>query len=107
MARAVYSTRFLDIEGASSPTATYTVPPGFVAVVRDVTASVIGADGSGLSSRTVDPAFYLWIWEPASGVTAAMSQSMRVVLNAGEQLRADGLTAAFSSVAISGYLLGV
>lgn len=104
MARAVYSTRFLASPAPDFPP-TYTVPAGYVAVVRDI--EIYCAPGEGGDHCTVllvDPPCIIF---DAGSLTAGQTVHWggRQVLNAGESLTVDSGLSEPSSVLISGYLL--
>lgn len=102
--RPVYSTRFLASPAPDFPP-TYTVPTGFVAVVRDVVVYCApGEGGDHCTVLLVDPPCIIF---DAGSLTAGQSvhQELRQVLNPGEQLTVDSGLSEPSSVLVSGYLL--
>jgi hypothetical protein len=99
-----YSTQF----AASSPTGPggfplYTVPAGYVAVVRDLEVGSASAV-TGFFSIQGGPGFAAFNITQSSGDISFQWQG-RVVLNAGETLEFIGNTAAQYSVIASGFLL--
>lgn len=105
MPRAVYSTRFLATAGDPIATVEYTVPDGFVAVVRDVTGYAVNGGTGGITVWLSIEGWVLWHLPAPPSVPTTYTQSMRVVLQAGETLTAQGGYTATSSVLVSGYLL--
>lgn len=99
---AVYSTRFIGQQVATSTPITYTVPTGFVAVVRSIS---VAPTATGLTEAQVSLSSAAILFVVASG-TLHVSQHWdgRQVLNAGEVLQC---TCAGSNCffMVSGYLL--
>lgn len=109
MAGVVYSTRFVNVSPASTNTVYYTVPAGFVAVVRCMTFGFSeGARINGIATVLLSAANSR-IW--TSSVTAATTGSAvwegRLVLPAGETIRAAYTGSAGQWLTISGYLLSL
>ena len=104
MSRPVYSTRF--IAGfAPSVAGSYTVPAGFVAIVRDIDAwHEAGGSGSDYLYASVVSLGGAFFYE-----TFAASQWIswrgRQVINPGEELVVQGNSTVNQSVMVSGYLL--
>jgi hypothetical protein len=100
----VYSTRF--ISGTSTPSTglSYTVPGGYVAVIRDVAMLPIA---SGLTAAAVGVSGGAFFWKVVTGTNGVSQQWQgRQVLNAGETLIAD-VAGASAEYMISGYLLAL
>lgn len=98
----VYSTRFIGLAVTAGESAYYTVPEGYVAVVRDIS---ILPTASGLTSAQVainGVTRFFQVVSATSGVS--LHQEMRAVLNPGEELVFD-CAGANCYVCISGYLL--
>lgn len=105
MARAVYSTRFLAVAGGADASETYTVPAGFIAVVRDIDVTLSG-DASALAQVALESPNLVFAYIPASGTASESWQWQgRQVCNEGETLAAVLSTDTFGSIAVSGYLL--
>lgn len=102
----VFSTRFLLSTGSTG--ATYTVPSGKVAVLRSVTA--VNRDGSSqwfLVSINPAGAYVVFGQLEANDATVGRASSireLRLVVNAGEQMRVS-TSSANMDVTLSGYLL--
>lgn len=102
MALTLYSTRFFAIHDLSGP-ASYTVPDGLVAVVRDLDA-FWGIDTEGNKLIMVGSAgqvIYQASWD--IGSSGSRQWTGRQVLYAGETLQLD--TEDVTDVSVSGYLL--
>lgn len=105
MAQSVYSTRFI-LAPALEGLADYTVPDGFVAVIREVDAS-IGATVSAFEVSLVVPGpVTAWLVSQAGSDGASFQFTGRVVVLAGESfaVRTDG---AALDVICCGYLLSL
>lgn len=102
MASNVYSTRFIGVSLGTGTTATYTVPTGYVAVIRDISATAT-TTGSTNAEVFVNGAFTIWNSGPITN-GSTLVWSGRQVLNAGDVLsvHAVGATTQFM---VSGYLL--
>lgn len=107
MARAVYSTRFLASSGTGTQEPTYTVPDGFVAVIRDIDGIVPDIAGSVVQCGLVDPQALFVDENYASNGGKHVQWQGRQVAYAGEQLAGLIIGAAFGSLCASGYLLTV
>jgi hypothetical protein len=106
MAAPVYSTRFIQAHGLSG-TAAYSVPNGYVAIVRDVD-SFIGTP-AGLNSLYLHGALGQAIWwtEATVGQSQYASWRGRQVYFEGEDIEVEadvGITDGYD-VTVSGYLL--
>lgn len=107
MPRAVYSTRFLAFSTTSTEEETYTVPSGFVAVLRDVDVYHQGGAADGWSVQLVDPLCYLMTGGD-TGSAGLAQWSGRQIFNAGEQLQGTLYSAGdLASMMASGYLLAL
>lgn len=101
-----YSTRFAAGEGTGSGAVVYTVPAGYVAVIRDIELlSGSGTTDEVVIDATVPGPLNVVIWLHIFGAAFAWAQwAGRAVLNAGDEISvtapADG-----STYLISGYLL--
>lgn len=104
MASTVYSTRF--IAAALEPAGLYyTVPEGFVAVVRDIDAVGTGGEYIQAALETVGSTFWLDYF-PESGSYGWIGWRGRQICQPGEQISVfvSG-TESGGTVAVSGYLL--
>lgn len=105
MARSVYSTRLIIANASVSASGSYTVPEGFVAVVRDF--EMYCAAGS------TAPYAYLEITGAVNAVFAYVKGDSpgtaqwtgRQVLEPGEELLAQGNSESTQTLLVSGYLL--
>jgi len=105
MPSSVYSARFIATAGDPMPTATYTVPEGYVAVVRDV-RGLVGSATSGNVTVTVAGTYgFIYVADAVSGQNVLVAEEMRVVVNAGETISAQSSTDALANLLVSGYLL--
>lgn len=105
MARAVYSTQFLAASTNDSQSFDYTVPDGYVAVVRDLQVR-LDEQSSGACYVYITPSDATILQVTSGSEGGAQKQwSGGVVLNAGDVLVALFSTSAFASVVASGYLL--
>jgi hypothetical protein len=105
MPRAVYSTRFLRFGGEGPVSQIYTVPDGYVAVVRSATLFIDGSAGGNGELYVEDPTTWL-IAVTASPEGAQLYQwNGHAVLSAGEVLAGDASASTASSLIASGYLL--
>lgn len=101
MARPVYSTRFIAAATNAEPVS-YTVPPGFTAVVHCLTAwCTIHTASQFLVAGAAGVAFF--VWAPAD-LYDYTSWDGRLVLNEGEDLELNPQSDAMHLTA-SGYLL--
>jgi hypothetical protein len=104
VATPVYSTRFLASPDPTFPP-TYTVPEGFVAVVREVDVYCAPSEGgSNCLVQLVDPPCVIYA-NPSLTAGHTDHLSTRQVFQAGEQLTINSTLGAESSVLVSGYLL--
>lgn len=105
MPRAVYSTRFILAEGDPMPTVTYTVPAGFVAVVRDI-RGLVGAASSGNVTVTLAGGLnFIYVADAVDGQNVLYAEELRAVANEGEEIVATSGTGGLANVVVSGYLL--
>lgn len=107
MAR-VYSTRFIFAALAEDETATYTVPDGFTAVVRDLTAAQVSSGaGSVVSWQAfadgIDGLAIAYMALPGDNSSAHLE--LRLVLVAEDQLIVINQNEPEAHVTASGYLL--
>lgn len=102
----VYSVRFLQEHGLTS-TATYTVPDGFVAILRDLDSYIGTPAGTNGLYLEGDAGQAIWWSEATIGQSQYASWRGRQVLNAGEtfSVRADVGSLDAYDVTVSGYLL--
>lgn len=99
----VYSTRFLLLDAPSIGTHSYTVPSGYLAVLRDVDA-VIG-DSIGTEEVAIGINGVFFANAPAGSAGApTWSWRGRQIANPGDTIDV-GVGAAIQAVAASGYLL--
>lgn len=105
MARAVYSTRFLELSGSGSVSGGYTVPAGQVAIVRDVRAFLYATTSSSAVVRigATGPIFFYALGISANDRTEG--EEMRVVLQAGEVIEGQLSSTGAQYLVVSGYLL--
>lgn len=109
MAQPLYSVRFVKTILTAANTTYYTVPVGFVAVLRCMTlawAALARTAGTGDISLNGANA---WIWRQsigASEISSALWEG-RVVLPAGEIIRASTSATGVVHFTASGYLLSV
>lgn len=102
----LYSTQFAAVQGLVASSHTYTVPAGFIAIVRDIDAF---ADTSGTSTFLVarGPASNVFFYaEFLLATTSSKEWRGRQVLNTGETLVLQAGPAAVDVMA-SGYLLSM
>ena len=107
MARPLYSTRFLAPSGAGNQTVDYTVPAGYIAIVRDVTAYLGGDTVEVAQCYLTDPQCVLLSANGSTDGAGVRQWTGRQVLEAGEVLQALILTTVFTSLIASGYLFTV
>jgi hypothetical protein len=104
----VYSTRF--IQGIIAGTALfYNVPAGFVAVVRDIECMNFGTYTEGLQLVWVtgpSTTNIFQVAQPLARVGPVYSWDGRVVLQAGEQIKAQALDSNWH-VRVDGFLLSI
>ena len=102
---AVYTVTFLAERGLTG-SATYTVPQGFVAVVRDIQAyGSVTAAGSITVEGPVGEAIYFYDW-PING-QAVDYRTIRVAYTAGQTITAVARVGPIDAidVTVTGYLL--
>lgn len=98
----VYSTKLISQLCAAGSTLTYTVPAGYVCVVRDIS---ITPEASGLTLARVFAGGNQIVFSVTSGVlNVTQSWEGRQVFNAGETIEASA-TGAGVYFMVSGYLL--
>jgi len=103
MARAIYSTRFIASSGLSG-TASYTVPPGFVAVIRSWTI-FHGVELSGIEATLQGPnPVKIAVYQDVGASAASDEWTGRTVLYAGESMSVT-VEAGNVDTTVSGYLL--
>lgn len=107
MAATVYSTRFVNAQLTGTNTTYYTVPAGNVAVVRTMTAAWSApASGQGVVQVLVNGAnAFIWFTPIGASETASALWNGRLVLPAGEIIRAANTGTATVRLTVSGYLL--
>lgn len=104
MASAVYSTRFCS-NYAVSPAASYTVPPGYRAIVRDITAWYAAGSSPGYAYGEIDEVGGAF-WYQTMGEGPSWAQfSGRVVLNEMETLAVVMNSTEPGTIIACGYLL--
>ena len=101
MARPLYSTRFLATSGAGNQTVDYTVPAGYIAIVRDVTAYLGGDTVEVAQCYLTDPQCVLLSANGSTDGAGVRQWTGRQVLEA------LILTTVFTSLIASGYLFTV
>jgi hypothetical protein len=101
----VYSTRFIALDASAAENAYYTVPDGYVAVIRDVTCYVSPGAGNSCYVGLITPlAGILNVGGQADAIVTETLQC-RVVLNAGDEIQATVIADEGCSILVSGYLL--
>ena len=105
MARAVYSTQLLQLDGDPQPSGSFTVPAGLVAVVRDIVIWC-GAAASGEYSEVWGPSgsSILVSTYPATGYVLE-HWTGRQVFTEGQSIGVASNASGPGSVLVSGYLL--
>lgn len=101
----VYSTKFAaGAQASGSTSVVYTVPAGYVAVVRDIE---VGAQNAPANSVAINLAGVAEIYQ-AGGIAQYSTAQWkgRVVLNAGDQINVDAIAGTWTYI-ISGYLLTI
>lgn len=101
----VYSTRFVELPLEAPSSTSYTVPDGFVAVVRDINCRFVGGSGGPMVVQVADPNFVIAVLDGGDPVTGMAQWRGREVLNAGEELQLLNLGTVEGSCSVSGYLL--
>lgn len=99
----VYSTRFLYANFPTAPT-TYTVPAGYRAVLRDITAYWNGDPSQGVLNVAIAGLALIYRFTGPASTPGGFQLACRVVLNAGDQLELSAAVGNWGYVA-SGYLL--
>lgn len=100
----VYSTRFLSVHGVG-PVAEYTVPSGFVAILRDLDAFKTGTDESAVADMVnASAGVAIWLGH-FSGTASWISWRGRQVIPAGETVEVSATGTTDVSITVSGYLL--
>jgi hypothetical protein len=109
MAGVVYSTRFVSVAPAATNTLYYTVPTGFVAVVRSMTFGYAEpARANGVMTVLLAPAnSRVWVVLATASTAGSAVWEGRLVLPAGETLRAAYTGTPGQWLTISGYLLSL
>lgn len=98
----IYSTRFCDVTISAGTTPLYTVPTGFVAVIREVLLLIADSGARAQLIRSGGGANI--ILHTAAAANEYTQWDMRAVLNAGDVL--DGaIVTGTAGFFISGYLL--
>jgi hypothetical protein len=109
MAGVVYSTRFVNVAPATANTVYYTVPAGFVAVVRTMTFGYAEpARANGVMTVLMSAAnSRIWTVLATASTVGSAQWNGRLVLPAGETLRASYTGTTGQWLTISGYLLSL
>jgi len=109
VAQTVYSTRFVKAALTASNTTYYTVPTGYVAVVRTMTLAWSSlARTGGVGQVLLNGAnSFVWIVPIAGSELASANWDGRLVLPAGELIRAATTATGVVHLTVSGYLLGL
>lgn len=108
MAPPVYSTQFIAALLAADASAIYTVPDGFVIVVRDISGVIFPGPTSGTNIEVDCGEFAIFSAEAPPSCTVTFHWEGRVVMPAGQHLQAFnqfGTGSAEVAIVISGYLL--
>jgi hypothetical protein len=106
----VYSTRFLFGESETGVDVSYTVPAGFVAVLRDVSVSQVGDGAGNLTELIVNPPSgdgLVIVFLATNDAGTSVHYECRVVLEAGDTLLAASEGPTSCHVIGSGYLLSL
>jgi|SRR5579875_602217 len=98
----VYSTRFCDVEAASSPVASYVVPAGYRAVLRDF-AMYQAPGGSGAWAYFGKPPTIAAYIDLESGRYGQWTG--RMVFNEGETIDFESNSTTVATLVACGYLL--
>ena len=99
----LYSTQFAKGSQASGTTSNiYTVPVGFVAVIRDICAGAQNAPANSVAFNITGVA-EIWSVDTITQYRTAHFEG-RVVLNAGEVINCDAIGGTWTYI-VSGYLL--
>lgn len=109
MPSSVYSTRFVKSALTNANVTYYTVPAGFVAVVRTMTAAWTTTGTTGGVVQVLLNGANSWVWvvkTPAPDSDSALWDG-RLVLPAGELIRAAATASGTIHLTVSGYLLSV
>ena len=109
VARPLYSTRFaLHTVASAAPELLYTVPAGYVAILRDVDYLMTGSAALALSLQVSGRTCVYLSPAPVAGV-GYDSWRGRIVMNAGETLTSvvPGWTVQTADIHAGGYLLTV
>lgn len=109
MAATVYSTRFVNAQLTGTNTTYFTVPANYVAVVRTMTAGWSApASGQGIGQVLLNGAnAFVWFFPIQASELASALWNGRLVLPAGEIIRAAATGTGTVRLTISGYLLSV
>jgi hypothetical protein len=107
LAATVYSTRFVNAQLTTTNTTYFTVPAGNVAVVRTMTAAWSApANGQGVGQILLNGAnSFVWFFPIQASELASALWNGRLVLPAGEIIRAAATGTAVTRLTVSGYLL--
>jgi hypothetical protein len=102
---AIYSTQLAAGSQASGTTSVvYTVPAGFVAVIRDIVFGAQSPPANSVASNIAGVA-EIYSVDTVTQYRTAHSE-MRVVVNAGQSINVDAIAGTWSYI-ISGYLLTI
>ena len=105
MAAPVYSTAFIGVEGTET-FASYVVPAGYVAVIRDISAVLIDNADESVVQVSLGSGTYIWKTVFASGLPFEQFTGRQVV-DAGEVIYAGIAGGTPISVRVCGYLLTI
>lgn len=106
MARNVYSHLFF--EAAGSPiNESYTVPDGYVAVIRDICAIAVPNDAGATFDIGVTPSGTAIFFYQGPGQGLYVHQELRAVVNTGDTIVLTATAETTVQVRVSGYLLSV
>jgi hypothetical protein len=104
MARTIYSTRFLSL-GITNQVVDYVVPDGYVAVVRSVTAVILGGPTACVGSLQLGGTRVPVVFMSNVNGNDQKQIEMRQVVNAEETIRITASSGNTIYWAVSGYLL--
>lgn len=107
MASSIYSTRFVKSALTNANVTYYTVPAGYVAVVRTMTAAwtTTGTTAGVVQVLLNGANSWVWVVPTAAPDSNSALWNGRLVLPAGELVRAAATAAGSVFLTVSGYLL--
>ena len=107
MATAVYSTKFISMAGLEA-NASYVVPAGFVAIVRDIACLVLGPSDESVCQVGAEAGVPIMLWLFGAGQSYPYYQWQgRQVVDEGQTIAAATAGGTSCSIRVSGYLLSM